>query len=132
LHVTVRPAPASAVDDIERHMEAFAREPAAGMIVVPSGQMIAGREPISALAARHRLLAMYPYGDCIDGSGLASHGSDTIDIWRRAAAYVDRNPRGAKPGNHPVKAPTKFGFVINLKTAIGLTVPIRCCSSPTW
>jgi putative ABC transport system substrate-binding protein len=86
------------------------------------------REPIAALAAPHCLPAMYPYGDRVDSGGLASYGSDTIDIWRRAATYVDRILRGANPGNLPVQAPTKFEFVIKLRTAIGLTVPIR---SPT-
>jgi putative ABC transport system substrate-binding protein len=125
LQVTVRPAPVSAVDDIERHIAAFAPERTAGMIVVPSGPMIANRETIAALATRHRLPAIYPYRDFANSGGLASYGSDTVDIWRRAAEYVDRILRGAKPGDLPVQAPTKFEFVVNLKAAkaIGLTVP---------
>jgi putative ABC transport system substrate-binding protein len=125
LHVTVRPAPLTAADDIGRHIEAFAREPAAGIMVVPSGQTIANREVIVAQAARHRLPAVYPYRFFAESGGLASYGSDTTDLYRGAAQYVDRILRGVKPGDLPVQAPTKFEFIINLKAAkaIGLTIP---------
>jgi putative ABC transport system substrate-binding protein len=125
LHVTIRTAPVAAADGIARDIEAFARGPGAGMIVLPSGPTIANRETIAALAARHHLPAMYPYRYFAASGGLASYGSDTIDLYRRAAQYVDRILRGAKPGDLPVQAPTKFEFVINLKVAkaIGLTVP---------
>jgi putative tryptophan/tyrosine transport system substrate-binding protein len=68
---------------------------------------------------------VYPYRFFAASGGLASYGSETIDLYRRAAQYVDRILRGAKPGDLPVQAPTKFEFVINLKAAkeIGLTVP---------
>jgi putative tryptophan/tyrosine transport system substrate-binding protein len=80
---------------------------------------------IAALAVRHHLPAIYPYRYFAASGGLASYGSDATDLYRRAAQYVDRILRGAKPGDLPVQAPTKFEFVINLKAAkaIGLMVP---------
>jgi len=126
LPVTVRAAPMAAADEIVPRIESFAREPAAGMIVLPGGQTIANREMIAALAARHRLPAVYPYSYFTASGGLASYGSDTTDIYRRAAGYVDRILYGARPADLPVQAPTKFEFVINLKAAkaIGLMVPV--------
>jgi putative tryptophan/tyrosine transport system substrate-binding protein len=125
LHLTIRAAPVAAADEIARKIEAFASGPGAGMIVVPSGLTIANRETIAALAALHHIPAIYSYRYFAVSGGLASYGSDDIDIYRRAAQYVDRILRGTKPGDLPVQAPTKFEFVINLKAAkaIGLTVP---------
>ena len=78
-----------------------------------------------ALAARHRLPAVYPMRSFAAGGGLFSYGSDPADIFRRSAAYVDRILKGANPGDLPVQAPSKFELVINLKTAkaLGLEVP---------
>jgi putative tryptophan/tyrosine transport system substrate-binding protein len=125
LQVSIRATPVTVAAEIAPHIEAFAREPAGGMIVVPSGPTIANREIIAALAARYRLPSIYPYKSFANSGGLASYGSDTIDVYRRAAEYVDRILRGAKPGDLPVQAPTKFEFVINLKAAkaIGIAVP---------
>jgi putative ABC transport system substrate-binding protein len=125
LPVSVHAAPMAMPDEIAPQIETFAREPSAGMIVLPGGQTIANRAMIAALAARHGLPAVYPYSYFATSGGLASYGSDTIDIYRRAAGYVDRILHGAKPADLPVQAPTKFEFVINLKAAkaIGLTVP---------
>jgi putative ABC transport system substrate-binding protein len=126
LHIAVRAAPMAEPDEMVAKIETFAREPSAGMIVLPGGQTIANREMIAALAARHRLPAVYPYSYFTASGGLASYGSDTIDIYRRAAGYVDRILHGARPADLPVQAPTKFEFVLNLKAAkaIGLTVPV--------
>jgi putative ABC transport system substrate-binding protein len=80
---------------------------------------------ICALAARHRLPAIYPFRRFIATGGLAYYGADTKELYRTLAEYVDRILKGAKPADLPVQAPTKFELVINLKTAkaIGLTVP---------
>ena len=83
------------------------------------------RNLIAALAARHKLPAIYPARFFVTGVGLASYGADFVDQYRRAASYVDRILRGEKPAEMPVQAPIKYELVINLKTAkaLGLTVP---------
>jgi ABC transporter substrate binding protein len=80
---------------------------------------------ITDFAAHERLAAVYPYRECVEGGGLLSYGVYRIDLFRRAAGYVDKILKGAKPAELPVEQPTKFEFVINLKTAqtLGLTVP---------
>jgi len=85
----------------------------------------AHRELIFALAARHKLPAIYAFRFFVTAGGLISYGPDTVDPYRRAASYVDRILKGEKPGDLPVQAPTKYELVINLKTAnaLGLTVP---------
>jgi len=77
------------------------------------------------LAARHRLPAVYPWGDFVDAGGLMSYGASLTDSSRRAATYVDRILKDTKPGDLPVEQPTKLELVINLKTArtLGLTIP---------
>jgi putative tryptophan/tyrosine transport system substrate-binding protein len=125
LGVSISAAPVASIGEIERQIASFAGEPGAGLVVVPTGQTINNREMIAALAARHRLPAMYPRKYFATSGGLASYGSDDTDEWRRAADYVDRILRGEKPGDLPVQAPTKFAFILNLKAAaaIGLEVP---------
>ena len=83
------------------------------------------QDQVIALAARHRLPAIYPWRYFPESGGLSSYGIDTVDMFRRAASYVDRILRGEKPADLPVQAPTKYETVINLKTAkaLGLTVP---------
>ena len=83
------------------------------------------RELIVALAARHRLPAVYYERVFVDAGGLISYGPDYVDQFRRAAGYVDRILKGEKPADLPVQAPTRYEFVINMKTAkaLGLTVP---------
>jgi putative ABC transport system substrate-binding protein len=125
LMVSVSSAPVSNSDDIQRQIESFAHEPSSGIIVVPSGLTIVNREMIIVLAAMHRLLGMYPFRFFATSGGLAAYGPDLPDLWRRAADYVDRILRGAKPGDLPVQAPTRFEFVLNLNTAasLGLVIP---------
>jgi putative ABC transport system substrate-binding protein len=87
--------------------------------------MVAHRELIMGLAARHRLPAIYPFRYFATAGGLVSYGVDRDDSYRRVAGYVERILRGAKPADPPVEAPTKFELVINLKTAkaLGMEIP---------
>ena len=111
--------------EIERALETFAREPNGGLIVLPSSFTINHRELVIALAAGHHLPAVYGYRFFISSGGLVSYGIDPADQIQQAATYADRILKGAKPEDLPVQQPTKFEFVINLKTAkaLGLTVP---------
>ena len=86
---------------------------------------MAHRAPIILAAARNNVPAVYYQSPFARDGGLFSYGPDSSDTWRRAASYVDRILLGAKPGDLPVQLPTKFGMVVNLKTAkaLGLTVP---------
>ena len=92
---------------------------------MPNASMTVHRAPIILAAARNNVPAVYPQSVFVRDGGLLSYGIDQVDNWRRAAAYVDRILRGAKPGDLPVQFPTKFEMVVNLKTAkaLGLTVP---------
>jgi len=110
---------------IESAIEAFAREPNGGLIVVPNPITLNHSTLILELAARHRLPAIYPYKFFVTNGGLMSYGADVPDLFRRAASYVDRILRGAKIAELPVQNPTKFELFINNKTAgaLGLTVP---------
>jgi putative tryptophan/tyrosine transport system substrate-binding protein len=110
---------------IERGLSAFARDPNGGLIVVPNPGTSIHRELIIAQAARHRLPATYPYRYFVTAGGLISYGTDNLDLWRRAAGYIDRILKGEKPANLPVQQPTKFELVINLRTAkaLGLEIP---------
>ena len=95
-------------------------------MIVTSSQFGANHPDfIGALAARHKLPAVYPYRYFVNAGGLMSYGSDLLDDFRRAAGYIDRILRGEKPANLPVQAPTRYQLVINLKTAkaLGLDVP---------
>ena len=112
------------IGEITRGIEAFAREPGAGMVVLPSGLMNANRDTIPRLAAQYRLPAMYPVKFFAVSGGLAAYGSEYDEPYRRAAQYVDLILRGAKPSDLPVQAPTKFELVINLKTARALGLAI--------
>ena len=110
--------------EIERAITTFARTANGGLIVTPNASASVHRDLIVALAARHRLPAVYPFRYHADGGGLVSYGPDVVDQCRRAAGYVDRILKGEKPADLPVQAPTKYEMVINLKTAkaLGLTL----------
>jgi putative tryptophan/tyrosine transport system substrate-binding protein len=111
--------------EIERAVAEFARGPNGGLIVTAS--QFGANHPgvIAALAAQHKLPAVYPYRYFVDAGGLISYGSEVLDEYSRAAGYVDRILKGEKPADLPVQTPTKYQLVINLKTAkmLGLTVP---------
>jgi putative tryptophan/tyrosine transport system substrate-binding protein len=123
--VRLTPADMQGPAEIEHTIEAFAREPNGGLIVLPGPISIAHRELITALAARHRLPAAYGFRFFVTSGGLVSYGIDSADQSRQAAGYVDRILKGEKPGDLPVQQPTKFELVINLKTAkaLGLEIP---------
>jgi putative ABC transport system substrate-binding protein len=123
-HLQCVPAPVTNAADIEHAIELIGREPG-GSLIVMGTVAAAHREAIVRLAEEHRVPAAYPFGYYVRLGGLVSYGVDGVDPWRRAAPYVDRILRGAKPADLPVQAPTKFELVINLKAAkaLGLTVP---------
>ncbi|HEV2750730.1 MAG TPA: ABC transporter substrate binding protein [Gemmatimonadales bacterium] len=99
--------------------------PNGGLLAPNDSTVEANRDLVIALAARHRLPAVYAFRDFVTAGGLMYYGTDLIAQFRRAASYVDRILRGAKPSDLPVEAPTKYETVVNLKAAkaIGLDVP---------
>ena len=111
--------------EIERAINAFAQQPNGAVLVVPNALTILHRDLIIALAARHRLPAIYPYRLFVTSGGLISYGVDLPDLYRQAASYVDRILKGAKPGDLPVQLASKFELVVNLRAAkaLGLTIP---------
>jgi putative ABC transport system substrate-binding protein len=111
--------------DVERTIESFARTPIGGLVLPPDALTFSNRDLVIALAARHRLPAVYAIQAFVAAGGLMSYGTDQNDMFRLAASYVDRILRGDKPADLPVQAPTKFETTVNLKTAkaLGLTVP---------
>jgi putative ABC transport system substrate-binding protein len=120
-------APAHNRAEIEAAISALAREPAGGVIAMSGTFTTVHRDLIIALAARYRLPAVYPFRFFVTDGGLISYGGDLRDTQRRAATYVDRILKGAKPADLPVQLPTRFELVINLKTAkaLGLEVPVQ-------
>ncbi len=126
LGVELTPVGVRDAGEIERAITAFARGSNGGLILVgPTSSVARYRDLIIALAARHRLPAIYPGRLYVTGGGLISYGADQIDQYHRAAAYVDRILKGEKPADLPVQQPTKFELILNLKTAktLGLDVP---------
>jgi ABC-type uncharacterized transport system substrate-binding protein len=121
----VSPIDVRNTDEVERAIAAFARKPNGGLIVLGSFFANINRDAIIALAAQNRLPAVYPGRQFVARGGLVSYGADQIDLYRRAASYVDRVLKGEKPADLPVQAPTKYELVINLKTAraLGLEIP---------
>jgi putative tryptophan/tyrosine transport system substrate-binding protein len=117
LGVDLRVADVRDAGEIERAITAFARGSNGGLIVTGSPAAIFHRGLIVALAARHRLPAVYPVRAFAVAGGLISYGADSVDQLRRAAGYIDRILKGEKPADLPVQAPTKYELVINLKTA---------------
>jgi len=111
--------------DFDRAFSDMTRARAGALTVLPSNMFRREHRRLLDLAARHRLPAVYPWRDFVDAGGLMSYGASLTDLSRRAATYVDRILKGAKPGDLPVEQPTKFELAINLKTAnaLGLTIP---------
>jgi len=114
-----------APDELDRAFSTMTKERAEALIMFPSTMLFNERRRIVDLAAKSRLPAMYPARQFVELGGLISYGASLTDLIRRAATYVDKILKGAKPGDLPVEQPTKFELVINLKTAkaLGLTIP---------
>jgi putative ABC transport system substrate-binding protein len=111
--------------DIDRAFSDMTRARAGALTVLGGGMFFGVRRRLVDLAAKNRLSAVYPWRDFVDAGGLMSYGANLADLYRRAATYVDKILKGAKPADLPVEQPTKFELVINLKTAkaLGLTIP---------
>jgi putative ABC transport system substrate-binding protein len=125
LAIDLLPSPVENAADIERAVESLARTPNGGLVLPPDTTTIAHRDLIIALAARHRVPAVYSLRVFVTAGGLISYNTDRAEMYRQAASYVDRILRGAAPADLPVEAPIKYETVLNLKTAkaLGLTVP---------
>jgi putative ABC transport system substrate-binding protein len=111
-------------DDFEDAFSAMTREHADALIVLPSVMLFGEHRRIVALAAQNRLPAMYQAREFVDAGGLMSYGANLPELFRRAATYVDKILKGARPADLPVEQPTKFELLVNLKTArqLGLTI----------
>jgi putative ABC transport system substrate-binding protein len=111
--------------DIETAFRAARKERADGVLVLASSVFNFHRTPLIEIAVKSRLPTIYPQSEYVDAGGLMAHGPNRADLYRRAATYVDKILKGAKPAELPVEQPTKFEFLINLKSAkqIGLTIP---------
>jgi putative ABC transport system substrate-binding protein len=118
-------APVHGDAEIETAIIALGREPGGGLVVLPDVFLGVHRAPIILAAARNNVPAVYYRSDYAREGGLLSYGVDLVDLFRRAASYVDRILRGAKPGDLPVQFPTKFEMVVNRGTAkaLGLAIP---------
>jgi len=113
------------LDELESAFKAATRGKATALLVLPTTILSTRTKQIAELAAKNRLPTMFATSQYMDAGGLMSYGPDYTDLWRRAATYVDKILKGAKPADLPVEQPMKFELVINLKTAkqIGLTIP---------
>jgi putative ABC transport system substrate-binding protein len=126
LKVELITAPVHSDVEIETAIIARGREPGGGLVVLGGGYLFTHRAPIISAAARNNVPAVYTLSEFTRDGGLLSYGTDPVDLFRRAASYVDRILRGDKPADLPVQFPTKFEMAVNLKTAkaLGLTVPL--------
>jgi len=122
--VNVLPINARTPKEIEHGFESMKREHADAVFILGDSFFIGQRTQISRLAARYRLPSMFEWKEDVEAGGLMSYGQSAADSYRRAATYVDKILKGAKPGDLPIEQPTKFEFVVNLKTAKALGVAI--------
>jgi len=125
LHVELQRIESRGLDDVDNAFQSVARSGASAVIVLPHPEFDRIRAQIAGLALKHRLPTMASAEGFAKAGGLVQYGASVIDNWRRAATYVDKILKGAKPADLPVEQPTKFALVINLKTAkaLGLTIP---------
>jgi putative ABC transport system substrate-binding protein len=129
----IKDVPAAARDaaEIERAVETFAREPNGALLALPGNPGVSNSERIIDLAAQHRLPALYTHRFFVDRGGLMTYDTDSSDLYRRAAFYVDRILKGVEPGQLPIQLPTKYDLVVNLKVAktLDLTIPLPLLAS---
>ena len=125
LGVRLQVVEARGPEDFDRAFSEMTRARAGAVTVQATPVFDSARQRLVDLAAKNRLPAVYSYRPYVDAGGLMSYGPDLVDLFRRAATYVDKILKGAKPADLPVEQPTKFELVINLKTAkaLGLTIP---------
>jgi putative ABC transport system substrate-binding protein len=125
LSVVLTPVDVTDVSGIEVEIKSFANEANGGLVVLTDINNTVNRDIIIAMALRYRLPAIYPYRFWVESGGLISYGIDNLDLYRRAASYVDRIFKGSNPADLPVQTPNKFQLAINLRTAkaLGLEVP---------
>ena len=125
LRIELHPIDIGDAKDVDQALAALSRLPQAGLIVAPGAKAVLQRELIARLAVQRRLPSIYAFKTFVAAGGLMSYGADTIEVYRQAAAYVDRILKGEKPADLPVQTPTKYNLTINLKTAkeLGITVP---------
>jgi putative ABC transport system substrate-binding protein len=116
---------ANPADDLEGRIAAFAAEASGGLISMPTSLNLLARDRLIATSARHRLPAIYPFRPYVESGGLMSYGFEPIDLFRRSATYVDRILKGERPAELPVQGPTRFQFILNMKTAqaLGIDIP---------
>jgi putative tryptophan/tyrosine transport system substrate-binding protein len=117
-------SPVATAADIEHAIESVAGASNGGLLLPPDGTTIMHRDLLIALAARHKLPAVYAFNFFVAAGGLMSYAADQDDVFRLAASYVDRILRGDKFADLPVQAPTKFGTTINVRTAKALDITI--------
>jgi ABC-type uncharacterized transport system substrate-binding protein len=124
-NVTVRPFEVREAKELDGIFAAITKEHLTRLMVLADPLTVRNRTHIVELAAKSRLPAIYPFLDFARAGGLMAYGPSVAELFRRAAAYVDKILKGAKPADLPVEQPTKFDLVINLKAAkaLGLTVP---------
>jgi putative ABC transport system substrate-binding protein len=127
-------APVHNDSEVEMVISSLGREPGGGLVIMPDAFMIGHAAPSILSAARNKLPAVYPRSSFVTNGGLVSYGPDQVDLFRRAAPYVDRILKGEKPSELPVQVPTKFEIVINLKTAkaLGLRSPTAAVHRLFW
>ena len=126
LAIELVPSPVETAADIERAIEYLHARQTVDFLLPPNATTVSHRDLIIALAARHRLPAVYAFRQFVAAGGSrVLRGSTQVEVWRQAALYVDRVLRGANPADLPVQAPTRYETAVNLKTAkaLGLTVP---------
>src|SRR5262245_41987259 len=119
------PMPVHEVEELARAISDFALTPNGGLVAVTDSFLINNRRSIVSLATKYNLPAIYPFKLFVTAGGLVSYGADDIDMFRRAASYVDLILKGRTPGDLPVQQPTKYELAINLNTAkvLGLNIP---------
>jgi putative tryptophan/tyrosine transport system substrate-binding protein len=125
LGLTLHMAPAATVEDFDGAFASMAQENVGSLLVVPAPITTMQRARLAELALKHRLPAMFANKENVEAGGLMSYGADRNDLSRRAARYIDKILKGAKPADLPVEQASKYQLVINLKTAkaLGLEIP---------